>query len=137
MGRYDPLFRHLSTISDDAMEMTFDEIEQLVGPLPATTKREWWTNDQVTRPAHARNWVTPAARSTPSTDLAGGCGSAPPDDAALDTPVRGAEVRGIDGGSEGRPAHGVSHVQRRARMGENHAGRRKASHRGAARRPRL
>ena len=59
MGKYDPLFRHLCTTdSADAVELTFDEIEQLVGPLPAAAaRREWWTNDHVTRPAHARAWL--------------------------------------------------------------------------------
>lgn len=60
MGKYDPLFRHLCTTDDnDAVEMSFDEIEQLVGPLPgdAIKRREWWTNDQTTRPAHARAWL--------------------------------------------------------------------------------
>ena len=37
------MFRHLCTVHDGPVEMTFDEIEQLVGPLPrsATLHREW------------------------------------------------------------------------------------------------
>jgi len=29
MAKYDALFRHLCTVGDDPVEMTFDEIEQL------------------------------------------------------------------------------------------------------------
>jgi hypothetical protein len=60
VAKYDPLFRHLCTIGDDPIEMTFDEIEQLVGPLPraATLQREWWSNDHsASRPAHSRAWL--------------------------------------------------------------------------------
>jgi hypothetical protein len=39
MGKYDPLFRHLATCGDGPVEMTFDEIEQLVGSLPASATR--------------------------------------------------------------------------------------------------
>jgi hypothetical protein len=69
MGKYDPLFRHLCAIGDDPVEMTFDEIEQLVGPLPtaATTRRERWTNDQAQRPAQARGWLD-AGRQVDSVD---------------------------------------------------------------------
>ena len=46
MAKYDPLFRHLCAANDDAVEMTFDEIETLVGPLPrAASQRDWWNND--------------------------------------------------------------------------------------------
>ena len=33
MAKYDALFRHLCTVGDDPVEMTLDEIEQLVGRL--------------------------------------------------------------------------------------------------------
>jgi hypothetical protein len=71
MGKYDPLFRHLCTVGDEAVEMTFEEIEHLVGPLPAAAnaKREWWTNDQATRPAHARAWLD-AGRQVETVDRA-------------------------------------------------------------------
>jgi hypothetical protein len=48
MGKYDPLFRHLVAADASAsVEMTFDEIEQLVGPLPASASRysAWWNNE--------------------------------------------------------------------------------------------
>jgi hypothetical protein len=60
MAKYDPLFRHLCTIGDHPVEMTFDEIEQLVGPLPraATQQREWWSNDHTAaRPSPSRAWL--------------------------------------------------------------------------------
>jgi hypothetical protein len=59
MAKYDALFRHLCTAGDDVVEMTFDEIEQLVGKLPAaaTTRREWWSNDQLHPAVHTRAWL--------------------------------------------------------------------------------
>jgi hypothetical protein len=39
MGKYYPLFRHQCPLDDDAVELTFDEIGQLVGPLPARDHR--------------------------------------------------------------------------------------------------
>ena len=49
MAKYDPLFRHL--VAADAavpIEMTFDDIERLVGRLSAsaTTYSTWWNNEQ-------------------------------------------------------------------------------------------
>lgn len=69
MGKYDPLFRHLCALGDDPVEMTFDEIGQLVGALPsaATTRREWWTNDQAQRSVQARAWLN-AGRQVDSVD---------------------------------------------------------------------
>jgi hypothetical protein len=59
MAKYDALFRHFCTAGDDAVEMTFDEIEELVGKLPeaATARREWWSNDQMQPAAHTRAWL--------------------------------------------------------------------------------
>lgn len=49
MAKYDPLFRHL-VIADATkpVEMTFDDIERLVGPLPASATKfsAWWNNEQ-------------------------------------------------------------------------------------------
>jgi hypothetical protein len=48
VGKYDPLFRHLvgadATVS---IEMTFDDIERLVGPLPPSASKysAWWNNE--------------------------------------------------------------------------------------------
>ena len=59
MAKYDALFRHLCSIDDGAVEMTFDEIEELVGPLPrAAGQRDWWSNDPSSvRPSHTRAWL--------------------------------------------------------------------------------
>jgi hypothetical protein len=60
MAKYDALFRHLCTLDDDTpVEMTFDEVQQLVGPLPrAAAQRDWWSNDQTARrPSHTRAWL--------------------------------------------------------------------------------
>src|SRR4051812_43472181 len=48
MGKYDPLFRHLVAADASAsVEMSFDEIEQLVGLLPASASQysAWWNNE--------------------------------------------------------------------------------------------
>jgi hypothetical protein len=46
MAKYDALFRYLCTVDDAAAEMTFEDIEELVGPLPrATAQRYCWNND--------------------------------------------------------------------------------------------
>jgi len=40
MAKYDPLFRHLVAADASApIEMTFDDIERLVGPLPASASK--------------------------------------------------------------------------------------------------
>ena len=59
MAKYDPLFRYLCTAGDEPIEMTFDEIEQLVGALPAaaTARRDWWSNDHTMRAAQSRAWL--------------------------------------------------------------------------------
>ncbi|SFB00787.1 hypothetical protein SAMN05216266_103242 [Amycolatopsis marina] len=49
MAKYDPLRDYLAGMRDDIAEvrMTFAEIEQFVGPLPAASRshRAWWAND--------------------------------------------------------------------------------------------
>jgi len=49
MAKYDPLFRHLVAADAAApIEMTFADIEGLVGPLPASASKysAWWNNEQ-------------------------------------------------------------------------------------------
>ncbi len=43
MAKYDPLFDYLCRADDGPLEMTFDDIERLVGPLPmsASTHPAW------------------------------------------------------------------------------------------------
>jgi hypothetical protein len=72
MAKYDALFRHLCTAAaaDDAIEMTFDQIEELVGPLPAgAARREWWNNDHTHLAAHTRAWLN-AGRQVSEVDRA-------------------------------------------------------------------
>jgi hypothetical protein len=59
VAKHDALFRHLCTIGDDPVEMTFGDIQQLVGPLPraATAQQDWWTNDRTRRPPQAWAWL--------------------------------------------------------------------------------
>ena len=60
MSKYEPLFRHLCAADDDALEMTFEQIEHLVGPLPraASLRREWWSNDRTDSSGRqARAWL--------------------------------------------------------------------------------
>jgi hypothetical protein len=73
LAKYDPLFRYLCTIGDEPVELTFDEIERLVGPLPqsATQHREWWSNEHGdTRHVPAKAWLN-AGRQVDSVDRAG------------------------------------------------------------------
>jgi hypothetical protein len=49
MAKYEPLQRHLATrpVQMSQLAMSFDEVEALVGSLPASahTHRAWWAND--------------------------------------------------------------------------------------------
>jgi hypothetical protein len=47
MAKYDRLFEHLCRADDGPLTMSFDEIEDLVGALPASARRSkaWWAND--------------------------------------------------------------------------------------------
>ena len=46
MGKYDSLRAYLSELSGDEVELGFDEVESLVGPLPRSARlsEEWWVN---------------------------------------------------------------------------------------------
>jgi len=71
VAKYDPLFRHLCRAGDDPVEMSFDDIERLVGPLPAAASRTraWWTSDPRagTHP-QAKAWAD-AGRDVESVDV--------------------------------------------------------------------
>ena len=47
MAKYDPLFEFLCRAPDGPISMTFDEIEALVGLLPASAAKfkQWWENE--------------------------------------------------------------------------------------------
>lgn len=60
MAKYDPLFQYLCSSGDEDVELTFDEIERLVGPLPAsaTAHTAWWANEaEGTRHVQAKAWI--------------------------------------------------------------------------------
>jgi hypothetical protein len=47
MGKYEPLRDYLAACTGDQEQMTFGQVEQLVGPLPESSReyRAWWGND--------------------------------------------------------------------------------------------
>ena len=60
MAKYDALFEYLCRAGDGPVEMTFAEIADLVGPLPASavTHRAWWANEPASaRHVQARAWL--------------------------------------------------------------------------------
>ncbi|MCU1397436.1 MAG: hypothetical protein JWN62_545 [Acidimicrobiales bacterium] len=70
MAKYDLLFEHLCHGSNDAISMSFDEIEGLVGPLPAsaTRQRAWWANEVGgTRHVQSNAWLN-AGREVEAVD---------------------------------------------------------------------
>ena len=73
MAKYDPLFDYLCRADDGPLEMTFDDIEQLVGPLPmsASTHPAWWANEaEGGRHVQARAWLN-SGREVQSVDRTG------------------------------------------------------------------
>jgi len=73
MAKYDPLFRHLVSADAGPIDMTFDEIERLVGALPASALKysAWWSNHQL-EGAHvqATAWLN-AGREVETVDRQG------------------------------------------------------------------
>lgn len=71
VAKYDPLFEHLCRSGDGPLEMSFDDIERLVGELPASASRStaWWTNQPEGRNVQARAWSN-AGRDVVRVDLA-------------------------------------------------------------------
>ena len=59
MAKYDPLFKHLCRAGDGPVEMSFAEIDRLVGGLPAsaTTHSAWWHNEVAGSHVQARAWI--------------------------------------------------------------------------------
>ena len=60
-SKYDPLRAYLAAAkkrSESGITLSFDEIDQIVGGLPATARSQvtWWENSQVTR-AHVKAWL--------------------------------------------------------------------------------
>ncbi|MDQ3292941.1 MAG: hypothetical protein M3527_00600, partial [Actinomycetota bacterium] len=73
MGKYDPLLDHLCRAGDEPVEMTFDDIDRLVGGLPPSGDSwpAWWANEAVgSRHVQARAWLD-AGREVERVDRAG------------------------------------------------------------------
>jgi hypothetical protein len=74
VGKYDPLFEFLCGRPDETVEVSFEDVEALVGALPASARRypAWWSNEadgggQV----QARAWLN-AGREVERVDMSRG-----------------------------------------------------------------
>jgi len=70
-SRYDGLRAYLSQQSEPVVQLSFDEIEKIIGsPLPASARRyrPWWANEQSGTHVHARSWLD-VGRRTANVDL--------------------------------------------------------------------
>jgi hypothetical protein len=74
MGKYDPLFEFLCRRPSEALELTFQEVETVVGALPASARRysAWWANEaEGGRHVQARAWLN-AGREVELVDVSRG-----------------------------------------------------------------
>jgi hypothetical protein len=74
VAKYDPLFEYLCRVGTGPVEMTFAEIERLVGSLPASAAEHqaWWANEsEGGRHVQARAWLN-AGREVERVDQATG-----------------------------------------------------------------
>lgn len=64
MSKYHPLRDHLRRAGPAAVEMGFDEIDQLVGGLPSSARhhRAWWANESDGAHVQARAWLDSGRR---------------------------------------------------------------------------
>jgi hypothetical protein len=72
VAKYDRLFEYLYRAGDGPVTLGFDEIEQLVGPLPASASKypAWWANEGGEgRQVQARAWLN-AGREVEFVDTA-------------------------------------------------------------------
>jgi hypothetical protein len=71
MGKYDPLEGHLRRQKTATYEMTFRDIERVLGALlPKIAHRpEWWANEQTpkTRHVQCKAWLRAGYRAVPQT----------------------------------------------------------------------
>jgi hypothetical protein len=69
MGKYDPLERHLRRQKGASYEMSFRDIERVLGELlPKSARRaEWWANEQSpdTRHVQCKAWLRAGYRALP------------------------------------------------------------------------
>jgi hypothetical protein len=59
MGKYDPLRQYLEGQNADVIEVTFSQLESILGfPLPrsAHDHQAWWANETHGSHSHARSW---------------------------------------------------------------------------------
>jgi hypothetical protein len=67
MGKYDPLEGHLRRQKADTYEMSFRDVERVLGGLlPKSAQRpEWWANEQnpETRHVQCRAWLQAGFRA--------------------------------------------------------------------------
>jgi hypothetical protein len=59
VSKYSALCRHLEAETGPSVEMTFGEIDGVVGGLPASARRysAWWSNEREGRHVQARAWL--------------------------------------------------------------------------------
>lgn len=71
-SKYYPLFEHLQRCDQQAVSLTFAEIEALMGrslPTSALKKKNWWSNRDSSSALQARAWVN-AGYQVEAVDLA-------------------------------------------------------------------
>lgn len=59
MSKYSALRRQLECESGTSVEMTFDELDTMVGGLPISARRHsaWWSNESEGRHVQAHAWM--------------------------------------------------------------------------------
>ena len=60
MGKYDPLYEYLRSLSSDTWRASFGEIEEVLGfKLPTSARKysAWWDNEVDGTHVQARAWV--------------------------------------------------------------------------------
>jgi hypothetical protein len=66
MSRYDALAKQLSALDDEVVELSFEEIDDLVGGLPPSARKHasWWANSK--KPSgQARFWISAGRKAQP------------------------------------------------------------------------
>jgi hypothetical protein len=70
-SRYDPLREYLDDRTELVVQLSFVDIEKIIGgPLPASARRHrpWWANERAGSHVHASSWMG-AGRRTAKVDL--------------------------------------------------------------------
>jgi hypothetical protein len=69
MSKYDPLHEHLSGLTAESVDMTFAEVESVLGfalPPSAREYREWWANAETKQHPHSQAWTLAGRKATPN-----------------------------------------------------------------------